>query len=50
MPFYQKLIIPDEQDLYIVSDIHGMYTLYKEGCKRMGITKDDVVISLGDCV
>lgn len=50
MPFYQKLVIPDEQNLYIVSDIHGMYTLYKEGCKRIGITGDDIVISLGDLI
>ncbi|UYL04521.1 serine/threonine-protein phosphatase 2 [Klebsiella phage KP13-16] len=47
-PFYQKLIIPDEKDLYIISDVHGMHALYKEGCKRLGIKDSDVVISLGD--
>ena len=48
MNLIQFIEIEDERELYIVGDLHGSYDLYKKGIQRLGITDDDVVISLGD--
>lgn len=45
-----ELNIPDDQRVFIVSDMHGMKSVYDKGCKDLGITKDDVVISVGDYI
>ncbi len=44
------LNVPDEQRVFIVSDLHGMKSLYDKGCKELGITKDDVVVFCGDYI
>lgn len=48
MILYQHLDIRDDQELYIIGDLHGCYDLYKKGERRLGIRDTDVVISLGD--
>lgn len=50
MKIFDKIIVPDEKRVFFVGDIHGAFDLYLKGCKDLGITKDDVVISLGDLV
>lgn len=50
MTIFKQLSIPDNQRVFFVGDIHGAYDLYKKGCKDLGITNDDVVISLGDLI
>lgn len=50
MKIFDKLIIPDEKRVFFVGDIHGEFDLYKKGVKDLGITDDDVVISLGDLI
>ncbi len=41
---------PDNQRVFIVSDLHGMKSLYDKGCKELGITKDDMVVFCGDYI
>lgn len=48
MELIREITIPDEKELFIVGDIHGCFDLYTKGVKALGITDDDVVISLGD--
>lgn len=50
MSIYRKVIIPDDKMVFFVGDLHGSYDLYLKGCKDLGITPDDVVISVGDLV
>lgn len=50
MKVFEKLIVPDEKRVFFVGDIHGAFDLYLKGLKDLGITDDDVVISLGDLV
>lgn len=44
----KTLNIPSDKSVFIVGDIHGDYDLYKKGCKDLGITDEDIVISVGD--
>jgi serine/threonine protein phosphatase 1 len=48
MILFEHIELKDEQELFIVGDIHGSYDLYKKGERRLGIRDTDVVISLGD--
>ena len=48
MILYQHIDVADDQELYIIGDLHGSYDLYKKGEHRLGIRYNDVVISLGD--
>lgn len=48
MILYQHLDLEDDQELYVVGDLHGCYDLYKKGEHHLGIRETDVVISLGD--
>lgn len=50
MNIYQELVIPDDKRVFFVGDIHGAFDLYKKGCKDLGITDEDVVVSLGDLI
>lgn len=50
MSFVKVLDIPDDKDLYIIGDIHGNYDFYEATLKELGITDDDVIISVGDLV
>lgn len=45
---YKHLVVPDEVDLFVVGDLHGVFSLYKQAEKELGIKKEDYVISLGD--
>lgn len=45
-----KLTIPDEKNLYFIGDIHGNHQLYERTLYEFGITKDDVIISVGDLI
>lgn len=42
--------VPDDKNLYIIGDIHGNYNFYKTTLKELGITDDDVIISVGDLI
>ena len=48
MILFEHIELQDDQDLFIVGDLHGSYDLYTKGVKRLGIRESDVVISLGD--
>lgn len=48
MILYQHIDVPEEQDLYVVGDLHGSWELYQRGLKQLGIGDNDVIISLGD--
>lgn len=48
MILYQHIDLNDDQELFIVGDLHGSYDLYKKGEHVLGIREEDVVISLGD--
>lgn len=50
MKVYQELVVPDDKRVFFVGDIHGAFDLYKKGCKDLGITDEDVVVSLGDLI
>lgn len=50
MNICQELIVPDDKRVFFVGDIHGAFDLYKKGCKDLGITDEDVVVSLGDLI
>lgn len=50
MIVYKKIIVPEDKRLFFVGDIHGAFDLYQKGCKDLGITDEDVVISLGDLI
>lgn len=50
MNHFQKIVVPDEQALYFVGDIHGNADLYDRTLKEFGITDNDVVISVGDVI
>ena len=48
---YVKIIdVPDDKDLYIIGDVHGNYDFYEATLRELGITDDDVIISVGDLV
>ena len=48
MILYQHIDLQDDQELYIVGDLHGSWDLYTKGLNRLGIREQDVIISLGD--
>lgn len=48
MKLFEKIVVPDEKELYIIGDVHGCFDLYTKGVKALGIKDEDVVISLGD--
>lgn len=47
---HKKLIIPDDERVFVIGDTHGCYDLYKKGIKDLGITDKDWVLSLGDLI
>lgn len=47
---HKKVVVPDENDLYFVGDIHGCFDLYKSGLRELGIKPSDYVISVGDLI
>lgn len=48
MILFKHIDLHDDQELFIVGDLHGSYDLYKKGERMLGIRETDVVISLGD--
>lgn len=48
MILYKHIDLNDDQELFIVGDLHGSYDLYTKGVSMLGIREEDVVISLGD--
>lgn len=50
MEHVKVLNIPDEQRVFVIGDIHGNYELYQTTLFELGITTDDVVISVGDII
>lgn len=48
MILFEHIELEDEQELFIIGDLHGCYDLYAKGVNRLGIRDTDVVISLGD--
>ena len=50
MSFVKVLDIPDDKNVYIIGDIHGNYGFYQRTLLELGITDDDVVISVGDLI
>lgn len=50
MNIYKKILVPENKRLFFVGDLHGAYDLYEKGCKELGITQNDIVISLGDLI
>lgn len=48
MNLYNHINLNDDQELFIIGDLHGRYDLYKKGVSRLGIRDIDVVISVGD--
>lgn len=48
MILYNHIDLKDDQELFVVGDLHGSYDLYKKGEQKLGIRENDVVISLGD--
>lgn len=48
MILYKHIDLNDDQELFIVGDLHGSYDLYTKGAHMLGIREEDVVISLGD--
>lgn len=50
MSYVKVLNIPDDKRVFVIGDIHGNYEFYHETIKELGITDDDVVISVGDLV
>lgn len=50
MKIFDKVTVPDDKRVFFVGDIHGAFDLYLKGCKDLGITDEDVVVSLGDLI
>ncbi|AQW88615.1 putative serine/threonine protein phosphatase [Erwinia phage pEa_SNUABM_50] len=50
MSHVKVLDIPDEKNVYIIGDIHGNFDLFQKTLHEIGITDDDVLISVGDLV
>lgn len=50
MIIHKKLIVPDEQELYILGDIHGDYDAFKAMLKLIGAQPNDYIISTGDLI
>lgn len=50
MSYVKVLNIPDDKDVYVIGDIHGNFEFFRETIKELGITDDDVIISVGDLV
>lgn len=50
MSNYQKIVVEDEKRVFFVGDIHGAFDLYLKACKDLGITNEDVVVSVGDLI
>ncbi|SOK58354.1 Serine/threonine protein phosphatase [Yersinia phage fHe-Yen9-04] len=50
MKYVKVLDIPDEKNVYIIGDIHGNFELFQKTLHELGITDDDVLISVGDLV
>lgn len=50
MSFVKVLDIPDDKNVYFIGDIHGNYDLYKNTIDELGITDNDVIISVGDLI
>lgn len=48
MLVYQEISVKDDQDLFIIGDLHGCFDLYQKGVNTLGIRDQDVVVSLGD--
>lgn len=42
--------VPDDKNLFVIGDIHGNYNFFQTTLKELGITDDDVIISVGDLV
>ena len=50
MSYVKVLNIPDDKRVFVIGDIHGNYGLFEKTLKELGITDDDVLISVGDLV
>lgn len=48
MILYKEITVEQDQDLFIIGDLHGCYDLYLKGKNYLGIRDTDVVVSLGD--
>ncbi|QCW18797.1 phosphoesterage [Salmonella phage SE_PL] len=50
MNHYQKIVVPDDKELFIVGDLHGNADLYDRTLHEFGITDKDYVFSVGDVI
>jgi serine/threonine protein phosphatase 1 len=50
MSFVKVIDIPDDKNVYFIGDIHGNFELFQRSLIELGITDDDVLISVGDLV
>ena len=50
MSFVKVIDVPDDKNVYFIGDIHGNFELFQSTLKELGITDDDVLISVGDLV
>lgn len=50
MNHFQRLVIPDDKNVYFCGDLHGNAELYDRTLREFGITDNDVVISVGDII
>lgn len=47
---YKKIIAPSNHRLFFVGDIHGRYDILMRAIEKIGITKDDTIVSVGDLI
>lgn len=50
MSFIKIIDVPEDKNVYFIGDIHGNFELFEKTLKEIGITDDDVLISVGDLV
>lgn len=50
MNHFQKIVVPDDKEIYFVGDIHGNADLYDRTIKEFGIKDEDYVFSVGDVI
>lgn len=50
MSYVKVLNIPDDKRVFVIGDIHGNFELLETTLYELGITDDDVLISVGDLI